>query len=92
MNNSELIQYKTSGTCSRLIQVEIEEDKIKNIQFLGGCNGNLKGIKNLVTGMPIEEVILKLNGITCGDKTTSCPDQLAKCLLAYAEQKNMAIK
>ncbi len=73
-------QYKTKGTCSQMISFEIEEGKLKNVQFLGGCNGNLKGIGSLVEGMPVQTVIERLEGTKCGMKTTSCPDQLAKAL------------
>lgn len=73
-------EYKTSGTCSQRIYFEIEDNKLKNVQFLGGCNGNLKGISSLVDGMDVDEVISKLEGTTCGMKSTSCPDQLAKAL------------
>lgn len=73
--------YKTRGTCSSQIKIELNDDKtIKNVEFLGGCNGNLKGIGQLVSGMSIDEVIDRLDGITCGFKATSCPDQLAKAL------------
>ena len=75
-------RYKTCGTCSREIVFEIEEGKIKKVQFFGGCNGNLKGICSLVQGMEIEEVIRRLDGIHCGFKSTSCPDQLAQALKA----------
>lgn len=73
-------QYKTKGTCSQMISFEIEDGKLKNVQFLGGCNGNLKGIGSLVEGMPVNSVIERLEGTKCGMKTTSCPDQLAKAL------------
>lgn len=73
-------EYKTKGTCSQKIFFDIEDGKVHNVQFLGGCNGNLKGIGALVNGMPLEEVITRLEGITCGAKSTSCPDQLAKAL------------
>lgn len=72
--------YKTSGTCSREISFEVEDGKVKNVSFYGGCNGNLKGIGSLVEGMEVDEVIKKLEGIKCGFKQTSCPDQLAKAL------------
>ena len=72
--------YKTEGTCSRSIEIEIENDKVKNVNFIGGCNGNLKGIASLVKGLTVDEVIERLEGITCGFKGTSCPDQLAKAL------------
>jgi len=73
-------EYKTKGTCSQYINFEIEDGKLKNVQYLGGCNGNLKGISSLVEGMDIDEVIARLGGTTCGAKNTSCPDQLATAL------------
>lgn len=76
--------YKTSGTCSREISFEIENGKLKNVQFFGGCNGNLKGIGALVEGMDIDDVIARVEGIKCGMKSTSCPDQLA-CALKEAK-------
>ena len=75
-------EYKTKGTCSQRILFDIEEGKVKNVQFLGGCNGNLKGIGALVEGMNIDAVIARVEGITCGMKATSCPDQLAQALKA----------
>lgn len=72
--------YKTSGTCSREIYFEIEDGKLKNVEYVGGCNGNLKGISSLVEGMDIDDVIARLEGTTCGGKPTSCPDQLARAL------------
>lgn len=72
--------YKTSGVCSRVISFEIEDGKVKNVRFNGGCNGNAKGISSLVEGMDAQEAAKKLEGITCGFKKTSCPDQLAKAL------------
>ncbi|MBP3304986.1 MAG: TIGR03905 family TSCPD domain-containing protein [Oscillospiraceae bacterium] len=79
-------QYKTSGTCSREIFFEIEDGKLKNVEFYGGCNGNLKGIGSLVEGMDVDEVIARLVGTTCGSKPTSCPDQLATALKKAKEQ------
>ncbi len=73
-------EYTTKGTCSRSILFDIEDGKIKNVQYIGGCNGNLKGIGSLVEGMEIDEVIARLEGISCGGKPTSCPDQLATAL------------
>ena len=72
--------YKTKGTCSREIVFEVENGKVKNVQFFGGCNGNLKGIGALVDGMEVAEVIRRVEGIRCGLKSTSCPDQLARAL------------
>ena len=73
-------EYKTKGTCSRSILFEVEEGKVKNVQFVGGCNGNLKGIAALVEGMDVADVISRVEGIRCGMKATSCPDQLANAL------------
>lgn len=73
--------YSTKGTCSRSITIELDDDKIlRDVKFVGGCNGNLSGISKLVVGMKAEDVIEKLKGTTCGFKSTSCPDQLAKAL------------
>ena len=72
--------YKTRGTCSREIAFEVENGKVKNVQFYGGCNGNLKGIGALVEGMDAQEAAKRLRGITCGFRNTSCPDQLAVAL------------
>lgn len=79
-------QYKTKGTCSQQIHFEVEDGKVKNVQFLGGCNGNLQGIGALVEGMDIDSVIDRLEGIQCGYKPTSCPDQLATALKAAKEK------
>lgn len=73
-------EYKTKGTCSQKIFFDVEDGRVSNVQFLGGCNGNLKGIGALVEGMSIDDVIARLEGTTCGMKSTSCPDQLAKAL------------
>ncbi len=72
--------YKTSGTCSVKIQFDVTDGILSNVTYVGGCNGNLKGISALVEGMRIEDVIERLEGIKCGFKQTSCPDQLAKAL------------
>ena len=73
-------EYKTQGTCSQRILFEVEGNKLHNVQFIGGCNGNLKGIASLVEGMDIDDVIARVEGTTCGMKRTSCPDQLAQAL------------
>ena len=73
-------EHTNKGTCSRSILFDIEDGKLKNVQYIGGCNGNLKGISALVEGMDIDEVIARLEGTTCGMKNTSCPDQLAQAL------------
>ncbi len=74
------VTYETQGTCSRLMHVTAEDGVIKSVEIVGGCNGNLQGISRLVVGMDVKEAISKLEGIRCGDKPTSCPDQLAKAL------------
>ena len=70
-------EYRTKGTCSQAITFEIENNTVKNVNFFGGCNGNLKAIAKLVDGMTIDEIEKKLKGNTCGFKKTSCADQLA---------------
>lgn len=72
--------YKTKGTCSTMIDVELKDGVINSVKFTGGCNGNLQGISALVKGMKPEEAINRLKGIRCGFKPTSCPDQLAHAL------------
>lgn len=80
---TEILQYETSGTCCRMMQVKVNNGIVEDADFFGGCNGNLQGIKHLIKGMKIDDVIEKLQGIKCGAKPTSCPDQLAKCLVEY---------
>ena len=75
-------EYKTSGVCSTRIILDLEGDTIENLQVINGCNGNLKGISALVKGRSAREVINDLEGITCGSKPTSCPDQIARALKA----------
>ena len=87
MQATETIEYKTQGTCSKFIRISISDNKIVDSEIIGGCNGNLKGIQKLIQGMDIDEVIERLNGICCGDKPTSCPDQIARCLMAYKNSK-----
>lgn len=84
----ETIQYQTKGTCCKLIYLQVENEKVLDAEFLGGCNGNLQGIKSLIKGLTIDEIITKLQGIDCNGKGTSCPDQLATCLSEYKKQKS----
>ena len=83
--------FPNQGTCSRMIMIELAPDHtIQSIQVMGGCNGNLKGISSLLKGMKAEEAIARMEGVTCGSKPTSCPDQIAKNLrkaLAAMEQQ-----
>lgn len=79
--------YRPKGVCSQQMDIDIEDGKLVSLKVLGGCSGNLQGISKLVEGMEIDEVISRLDGIHCGFKQTSCPDQLAKALRQYnAEQ------
>ena len=75
--------YKTNGVCSRSIDIEIEDNKVVDVSFMGGCNGNLKGIAALTKGMSIDDVITRLENIKCGFKNTSCPAQFAEALKGY---------
>lgn len=82
-----MYSYKTKGTCSTKITFSIENDIIKEVNFLRGCEGNLQGISRLVEGMNVDDAINKLQGIDCRGKGTSCPDQLAKALINWKENK-----
>ena len=77
--------FKPRGVCSQLMELEIEDNKIVSLRVTGGCSGNLQGIAKLIAGMDIDEVIERLDGIRCGFKNTSCPDQLAHALKKYKE-------
>ena len=74
------MQYRPKGDCSQSIDFDIEDNKVKNVSFVGGCSGNLQGISRLIEGMDVNEAISRIEGIRCGFKSTSCPDQLAKAL------------
>jgi len=80
------IEYTTKGTCSRQIKVQLTDGVIDSVQFVGGCNGNTKGIAQLVKGMKAEDVIERLKGTHCGPRATSCPDQLANALQQALEK------
>ena len=79
--------YHTKGTCSRLIDIELDGETIKSVEFIGGCDGNTQGISRLVAGKDIHSVIDLLEGIDCGGRGTSCPDQLAKALKKALKKK-----
>ncbi len=79
--------YKTNGVCAATITIEITDDIVQSVKFMGGCNGNLQGISSLVKGMSVDEVISRLENISCGFKNTSCPDQLANALKKYKTEK-----
>ena len=74
------IQYTPRGVCSRSFQIEVEYGVIRSVQVVGGCDGNLKGLSSLLAGMKVEEAVQRMEGIRCGGKPTSCPDQLAQAL------------
>ena len=77
------VNFTPKGVCARNMSFDIENGDIRNLKVMGGCNGNLKGIASLVEGMKIEDVVSRLEGIDCGGKGTSCPDQLAKAVKPY---------
>ena len=81
-------KYKTQGVCAKEIDIETENGKIENVEFLGGCNGNLKAISRLVKGKDIQEIIDTLEGNTCGNRKTSCTDQLAQALKEIQQKEN----
>lgn len=82
-----VIDYRTQGVCSQRMLIDVEDGVVRSLQVLGGCDGNLQGISRLVAGMKVEEVIVRLSGIRCGGKPTSCPDQLARALRQAAAQE-----
>lgn len=84
---SEHISYNTVGTCSRKIEIEVENDIIVEVKYLGGCSGNTQGISALVKGLSVDDAINRLDGIRCGGRPTSCPDQLANALKQYKTKK-----
>lgn len=81
------ISFRPKGVCSQRMEIDVEDGIVKKLTVTGGCSGNLQGISRLVEGMPAEEVIEKLEGIRCGFKNTSCPDQLARALKKYLENQ-----
>ena len=81
----DVVRFSPQGVCSKLMNLKIKDNKILEMETVGGCSGNLKGIGSLIIGMDINEVISKLEGISCGGKGTSCPDQLTKGLKKYLE-------
>ena len=84
--NTDIVSYLPSGVCSRCMNLQIKDNIILDAEFIGGCNGNLKGIRSLIIGSNINDIEQKLKGICCGDKATSCPDQLSRCLIEYKKQ------
>lgn len=87
VNGVDIVQYQPQGVCSKMMQLRIKDGVVQDVEIVGGCSGNLTGIGMLVRGMNINDIIEKLQGIPCGSRSTSCPDQMAKCLAAYLELK-----
>lgn len=83
-----MYKHTNQGTCSSMVYFDVQDGIVKDVSFEGGCNGNLKGIAKLVEGMKVDDVIERLEGIQCGYKPTSCPDQLARALKSYKEKYN----
>lgn len=83
-----MYSYKTQGTCSQEILFDIEGDIIKSVEFIGGCSGNTQGVARLVEGMKVEDAIARMEGIKCGARHTSCPDQLATAFKKYLASQN----
>ena len=79
------LEYRPRGVCSQRIEIDVEDGCVQDVNFSGGCSGNLQGISRLVKGMPVEEVISRVEGIRCGFKPTSCPDQLAQALKQFRD-------
>lgn len=77
------MRYKTKGVCSQEITFDVQDNKLTNVQFVGGCAGNTQGVARLVEGMEVDEAIRRLDGIQCGHRPTSCPDQLARALKQF---------
>ena len=82
-----MMQYKTKGVCSRAITFDVVDNKVTQVRFNGGCNGNTQGLSALLEGMEVDEVIRRLEGIKCGPRPTSCPDQLATALKLYKKEQ-----
>ena len=91
VNGIDIVQFQPKGVCSKMMQFKINGDVLEELEVIGGCSGNLSGISVLVKGLKVEDIINKLEGLPCGSRTTSCPDQLAIGLKAYIEAKQ-AIK
>lgn len=90
LDGVDCVKYLPQGVCSKILNLRIQNDTILEIEAIGGCSGNLKGIGMLAQGMNIHEAIKRLQGIPCGSRPTSCPDQISKALLAYVSAKTTA--
>ena len=88
INDEDEVRFAPIGVCSKLFNLKIKDNIILSMEAVGGCSGNLKGIGSLIIGMNINDVISRLQGLPCGTRPTSCPDQLAQCLKLYIEEKS----
>ncbi len=88
VNGVDVVNYQPKGVCCKLMQMRIKDNIILDVEFVGGCNGNLSGIGVLIKGMNINDIIPKFSGLPCGNRPTSCPDQLSKGIVAYLEAKS----
>ena len=88
VNCVDIVQYQPKGVCCKMMQMRIKDDIIQDVEFVGGCNGNLSGIGILIKGMNINDIVQKLSGLHCGSRPTSCPDQLTKGIEAYLKAKS----
>mgnify|MGYP002672666378 FL=1 len=88
VNGVDIVQYQPKGVCCKLMQMRIKDNIIQDVEFVGGCNGNLSGIGVLIKGMNINDIVPKLSGLHCGSRPTSCPDQLTKGIEAYLNAKS----
>ena len=88
VNGIDIVQYQPKGGCGKLMQMRIKDNMIQDVEFVGGCNGNLSGIGILIKGMNINDIVPKLSGLHCGSRPTSCPDQLTKGIEAYLRAKS----
>ena len=91
VNGVDIVQYQPKGVCCKMMQMRIKDNIIQDVEFVGGCNGNLSGIGVLVKGMNINDIVPKLSCIPCGARPTSCPDQLTKGIQAYLEAKGVNV-
>ena len=89
-NGVDEVRYIPEGVCSKLFILKIKDDIVLDMEAVGGCSGNLKGISSLIKGMNIQEVASKLSGLPCGSRPTSCPDQISKAITAYVSEKQTA--
>jgi len=87
MNGYDVVTYEPQGVCSKLMKIKIKDDVVEDAEITGGCPGNLMGLKILIKGMKVGDIISKLKGIPCGGRGTSCPDQLSKALAGYLSEK-----